>query len=491
MKTLKRTNPSDRPIKILQFGGGNFLRGYFDWMVDVLNDQTDFNGDVIIVKPTEQGDYHSLRDQDGLYHVRTNGIRNGNLISDVDLIECIQGIIHPYQDWSAYLNSAHESSIRYIVSNTTESGIQYNDSDKFLDISPKEFPAKLTRWLYERWTHFKGASDKGCVILPFELIENNGLKLKECVLNYANLWELEESFSAWLNDHNSFCNTLVDRIVTGFPKSDIEEIFESIGFKDELIVDAEPYHLLVIQGPESLSSELPFGKTNLNVKFTNDLSHYREIKVRILNGAHTSMVPIGYLSGLETVGEVMNDPELSKFISRLLVDDVIPTLDFHEDELMKYLEDVLDRFRNPFIHHKLIDISLNSISKFKTRLLPSVLEYHSLKGYYPQHILTAFTALLVFYQGKRNSEDIALRDNDEIIDFFKSEWKIDDTWTYDNFIKQVLSNKKLWDQDLSLLNNFKQDLVKCFATHQANNSKFILNGFSKNHGGNNWSFSLN
>lgn len=464
MKQLNRAEKSTRPIKVLQFGGGNFLRGYIDWMVDVLNTQTDFNGDVLIVKPTEQGDYQSLRDQGGLYHVRTNGIKNGKLISEVDLIECVQEIIHPYQDWQAYLKSAHESSILFIVSNTTESGIQFNKADKKTDSPPKEFPAKLTLWLYERWSHFNGAADKGCILLPFELIEDNGIKLKECILKYATLWELEDGFTAWINEHNAFCNTLVDRIVTGFPKNDIEEVYKSIGYPDKLIVDAEPYHLLVIQGPELIKTILPFDKTELNVVFTNDLKPHREIKVRILNGAHTSMVPMGLLNEVETVGDFMKNERLRTWLENLIIKEIIPTLDYPKEQLKKYYNDVIDRFLNPFIEHRLKDISLNSISKFKTRVLPSLLVNHERYSLYHGNILEAFAALIAYYLSGSSNEPSPLRDSADTVSFFKnlSQEDFDNQDEFEVILNKILSNENFWGQDLSKLDGLTSSLADAF-----------------------------
>ena len=462
MKKLNRQIaflPPTKPIKVLQFGGGNFLRAYANWMIDELNKETDFNGGVLVVKPTEKGDYRALREQDGLYHVLTNGYQDGELINDYQLIECVQEIVHPYQEWKAYLETAELASIRFIISNTTESGIKFSTDDQDVDKPPIEFPAKLTKWFYHRWQHFRGTADSGCVILPCELIEGNGKTLKNCVLNYADHWGLENDFKRWIEQHNHFCNTLVDRIVPGFPKGDITEFYQKIGYEDALVVDAEPYHIWVIEGPPEIQKELPFEQTKLNVVFTNDLTPYRQLKVRILNGAHTTMVPVGYLAGIETVREAVEDDEVGGFIRKALFDEILPTLEFPDAQKQKYANDVLDRFRNPYIHHRLISISLNSTSKFKTRVLPSILAYHEKFGELPQNLLSAFAALICFYRGKRGQEDIPLNDSEFALSFFRNAWKKwDKTKDTSHLVISVLSNLTLWESDLNKVTGLSEAL---------------------------------
>lgn len=450
MKELKRQVHSENSIRIMQFGAGNFLRAFTNWMIDVLNEETAFNGDVLIIKPTEKGDYKSLRNQDGLYHVLTRGIKNGKEIDDLKCINCVQQIIHPYKEFEKYLQSAHFDNIRFIFSNTTESGIRFNKEDRLDDTPALEYPGKLTQWLFERFKHFKGQKDKGCIIIPCELIKDNGVATKQMILNYIDSWDLEGEFLNWIEKSCIFCNTLVDRIVTGFPHNDAEGIFNRIGSKDKLLTSAEPYHLFVIEGPENIKVELPFHKTDLNVIFTNNLTKYREIKVRILNGAHTALVPVAYLSGFRTVGEAIRDPEINKYIQQLIGENILLTLDYQEDELKQYSKDVLERFKNPFIEHKLMDISLNSISKFGTRLLPSLLAYVSRKNELPQYIVKALAALIVFYKGEYGGEIIQLRDSGQVIDYFEKQWSMVNT--NDDIIKfteSVLANEKLWDLNLN------------------------------------------
>lgn len=465
MKKLNRKTTNllaKKPLKVLQFGGGNFLRAFTDWMIDELNQQTDFNAGVIIVKPTEGGDYTALRNQEGLFHVQTKGVKNGELIADIQLINCVQQIIHPYLEWDAFLKSAEIATLRFIVSNTTEAGIQFNPNDRKTDRPPKEFPAKLTQWLYHRWQYFQGHPNSGCIHLPCELIEQNGRQLKTCILAYADLWQLNEGFKYWINQHNHFCNTLVDKIVSGFPKDNIKTIYNTIGFKDELIVDGEPYHIWVIEASKEIQVELPFAKTGLNVVFTDDLAPYRQLKVRILNGAHTTMVPYGYLAGINTVREAVEDKDVGAFLHNALFEEILPTLDFPQATLEKYTNDVLDRFKNPFIDHQLISIALNCTAKFRTRVLPSLLAYYQEKGILPKNLIAAFAALLYFYKGKRGTQDIPLKDSEEVLSFFKSLWQKWDKKVINTqqLVLTVLQKEALWGQDLTQIKGLTIALTK-------------------------------
>lgn len=442
----------ERPLRVLQFGGGNFLRAFVDWMIDVLNEQTDFNGGVIVVKPTQRGDYTELREQEGRFTVALDGIRKGELVQERRVVRCIQQVIQPYTERAAYLATAEQPEIRFIISNTTEAGIRFAEEPMPASGMPKEFPAKLCLWLHHRFQHF-GADGRGrgCIVLPLELIEDNGDALKDCLLQYARHWDLGEAFQQWLVEENNFCNTLVDRIVSGYPADRAAAIAAEVGAEDPLLVAGEYYHSWVIAGPELVQQELPFAKTGLNVTFTNDLDAYREIKVRILNGAHTSIVPTGYLAGIETVGEVMADDAMFAFLEGVLYQEIIPSLDYPEDELKAFAADVMDRFRNPSIHHKLLDISLNSTSKFRTRLLPSLLAYQQKTGNLPPGIVRALAALIRFYRGDRKGESIPLRDAPERITFLQSEWSSVEanTQLLSNLTANVLGRADWWGQDLN------------------------------------------
>ncbi|HLU93409.1 MAG TPA: tagaturonate reductase [Membranihabitans sp.] len=412
------------PERVLQFGGGNFLRGFVDWMIDVLNKESIFNGSVVVVKPTEGGEYTGLQKQDGLFHVVLDGIRDGEPVTRIDLVESVSRTIQPYRDWEDYLATARQPGMRYIVSNTTEAGIVFSERDQKDDNPPAEFPAKLTRWLYERFEYFSGSTTRGCIILPCELIEDNGTALQKAVLEYARHWDLDTGFEKWILENNYFYNTLVDRIVSGFPEGRAEELRKRTGYEDALMVAGEYYHSWIISGHPIIQSELRFGETDLNVKFVDDLSAYRELKVRVLNGAHTALVPVGYLAGYRTVDESLRDEKIEKYLTDLLMEEVRPTLEslLPSQEVDEFIRDVLDRFRNPVLAHQLLDISLNSFSKFKTRLLPTLLDYIRIKETVPVRILFSLTCLMLFYRGEFQDEVIPLRDDQKNIDFARETW---------------------------------------------------------------------
>lgn len=433
------------PERIVQFGGGNFLRAFIDWMVEILNDEAGFASNIVIVKPTPQGDYAVLENQEGLFHVHLNGIHNGELVNDLKRITCVSRVVNPYQDFEAFLRLARQPEVQFIISNTTEAGIKFNAQDRIEDTPPDSFPAKLAIFLYERYTHFDGATDKGCIVLPCELIEDNGLQLQQILLQYAEHWSLEAGFCEWLQAHNRFCNTLVDRIVAGFPQSHAEALMQQIGFRDDLLVEGEHYHSWVIEDVGGIQNELPTRHTTLNVKFVEDLKRYRKIKVRILNGAHTAMMPLGYLLGLETVKQVMENKPLEQFIEALLLKEVVPVLDGTSLEVNDYALAILDRFRNPHLHHQLINIALNSLEKFNVRLLPTLVEYTTQTGQLPKRIVLAFAALIRFYKGEWQGKAIPLNDNPVAIEWLKRLWQ---QHTIPELVEEVLANETLWGQDL-------------------------------------------
>lgn len=457
MQELNRQNqniPKNLPLKVMQFGGGNFLRAFVDWMIHVLNEETDFNGGVAIIKPTERGDYKDLKAQEGLFTVVLDGIKNGQLIAEKTVINCVQEIIHAYTEWKAYLDLAKNADIRFIVSNTTEAGIRFNENDGFTDNPPKEFPAKLTLWLYQRFVHFNGAADKGCIMLPCELIEDNGAVLKQTIISYADHWNLEQDFKDWIDNSNYFGSTLVDRIVSGYPSDRETEIQIQLGYIDDLLVAGEYYHSWVIQGDDIIQKELPFDKTNLNVQFVKDLAPYREMKVRILNGAHTSMVPVGYLSGIRFVKEAMNDETVSNFVETLLKEEVAKTLDFPLEIKENFITDVLDRFRNPLLKHQLISISLNSTSKFVSRLLPTLKDFYASENKLPKRIVFGLSALIRMYGGTFNGENIVLNDEIETLNTFKENWKKYNAKSLklNDLVEAILSDVSIWGEDLTKFN---------------------------------------
>ena len=451
MKPLNRQTadkPNQRPVKVLQFGEGNFLRGFVDWMVDVLNERTGFNGAVDVVQPRDRSrrTIQALRQQEGLYHVLLKGIQGGKLTQQQRLITCIASALNPYDDYQAYLRRGENPDLRLIFSNTTEAGIAYDEQDTGIDRIAASFPGKLTALLYHRFRHFGGAADKGLIVIPTELIENNGAALRSFVLQYAQSWDLPQDFAAWVKAHVIFCNTLVDRIVPGFPQDTIREVQQELGYEDTLVVTAEPYHLLVIEAPESVRQAFPAEAAGLQVKFVSDLTPYRTSKVRILNGAHTTLVPVAYLHGLRTVQEAVEDAEVGPFIREAIYTEIVPTLDMPQEELEQFASDVLERFRNPFIRHELLSISLNSVSKYKVRVLPSVLAYINRHGRQPERLLHALAALILFYRGEWRGEKIPLNDSHDVLQFFEKAWQLGDAAAV---VAAVLANTDFWDTDLT------------------------------------------
>lgn len=408
------------PEKIVQFGEGNFLRAFIDWMVDILNEKTDFNSGITIIRPIDTPQ-PKLDEQDGLYTAVIRGLnQQGQPVAEPRLIGSVNREIAVYKEFEDYLACAENPELEWIFSNTTEAGISYSDSDRYDDRPPATFPAKLTRFLHHRFSHFNGASDKGLIIVPCELIDYNGEKLKEYVLAYARLWQLEEAFVDWVGQDNTFCSTLVDRIVTGYPHAEIDKLEQEFGYRDRFMVTAEYFYLFVIQGPQWLRDKLKLDRTALNIHIVDDIRPYKERKVSILNGAHTAMVPVAYLAGLRTVGESMADPVISAFIHRLLNQEVIPTLSLPASELEQFAKDVTARFSNPYIRHELQAISLNSLTKFKTRLLPQLLTYSRRFGKPPAHIAAALAALLLFYRGEFQGETIPLSDDRHLLERFEA-----------------------------------------------------------------------
>ncbi|MEN2281342.1 tagaturonate reductase [Algoriphagus sp. SE2] len=458
MKSLSKSEvqKKERPVKILQFGNGNFLRGFTDYMIEQANDQGVFDGNIQVVQVHSQIADPKMIQQDCLFHVLIRGLKDGKRIDEAKLITSISGISNPNEDYPSYLQLGENPDLRFIISNTTESGIQFDPTDIDPSRLPDSFPAKVAALLYRRFQYFKGDPSKGLIFIPCELIENNGGSLKDCIDRYATLWKLPNSFTEWLYSSCIFCNTLVDQIVPGFPKDSIEDIQKKIGFEDKLAVMAEPFHLWVIEGPDLVKEEFPLHLAGLDVKFVKDLSPFRTRKVRILNGGHTSMVPYGYLLGIRTVREAVEDKKIGKFMREVIFHEIIPSLDMPEEELVQFANDVLERFANPFIHHELISIALNSISKFKVRVLPSLLEYKQKKKEWPPLLVKSLAALLVFYKGEFKGESIPLKDDPKILQNFKDAWQLK---TVDETVHKLLSTDEYWGMDLSKMGGLSKQVV--------------------------------
>ena len=409
--------------KFIQFGEGGFLRGFADWMIQKMTDAGVFTGSVVVVQPIEQGMCDMLESQNCGY---THIIRGAEGV-DKTVCNVISRCVKPYEDFEGYLALALQPEMRFVISNTTESGIVFSDEDKITDAPPKSFPAKVTLLLKKRFE----AKLPGFIFIPCELIDRNGDNLKKCVLQYADLWNLGDEFKAWVEKENVFTNTLVDRINTGFPRG--EQI--DLGYEDNMLNTSEYFHLWVIETDYDLEAELPFSKAGLNVIITPDqLERYRTRKVRILNGAHTSMVPYALLSGLETVKDATEDKVMSEHLRKCVFDEIIPTLDLDRDELIDYAENVMIRFSNPYIKHFLSSIALNSVSKFKVRVLPSILEYNKRFGKLPEALTFSLAKLIEFYRTDMTNDD------PEVVAFMKTA-----------SVDEILANTKLWGEDISFM----------------------------------------
>lgn len=450
------------PERILQFGEGNFMRAFVDWMVHQLNQQGLFNGKVVAVQPIPQGLVPVINAQDGLYTLFLRGIQNGQVVEKKQIISSLSRGLNPYDDWDGFLACAENPDMRFIISNTTEAGISYL-KEEFVEGKPlTSFPAKVAAFLYHRFKHFRGDPGKGMLIMPCELIDRNGDNLKSIVLSLAGEWGLPAAFADWVARHNCFFNTLVDRIVTGFPRGEMEEVTRYLGYKDQLVNTGEIFHLWVIEGDRRFSEELPFHKAGLNVIWVDDVTPYRDRKVRILNGAHTMTVPVAYLYGLDTVREAVENPVTGRFMRRGIFEEIIPTLKLPREEKVRFADDVLERFGNPFIHHYLIDIALNSTSKFKTRCLPTLLEYAESNSALPAMMTFSLAALIAFYRGDR-IEDSALAasrpkggyrvaDNADVLEFFRSTWAACDSTDSEalkGVVRKVLGSRQIWGMDLN------------------------------------------
>jgi tagaturonate reductase len=439
------------PEKVLQFGEGNFLRAFTDWQIDVMNKKTGWDAGVVVVQPLPQGMAGMLNEQDGLYTVYLEGIKHGEALKEHTIVECVTRVINPYESYGEYEALVRQPELRFIVSNTTEAGIAFAPEDRLEDTPQSSFPGKLTAFLYRRYQYFKGDPDKGFIIIPCELIDRNGEELKKIVLQYTKLWNLESGFSAWLENANTFCCSLVDRIVPGYPRDRGEEMAAELGYEDRLVVVGEQFHLWVIEGPQSVKEELPAEQAGLNVLVVDDMTPYRTRKVRILNGAHTALTPVAYLYGLETVKEAVEHETVGAFVDALIGEEIIPTLDLPVPELHSFAAAVMERFKNPFVRHYVMSIALNSVSKFKTRDLPTLLQYTAEQGKLPEKMVFSLAALIVFYKGKRGSETILLADDAEVLDCFRDHWAACDGTEagIHRLTEQVLGNEAFWGKDLN------------------------------------------
>ncbi|MBQ7866486.1 MAG: tagaturonate reductase, partial [Clostridia bacterium] len=427
--TAAKAPAASRPVKVLQFGEGNFLRAFVDYFIDIANEKTDFNGSVALVKPISIGTlFPAFKEQDYRYTVLLRGLVDGQAVEQSRVVTSVSDAVDAYADYDAYAAYAKCETLRFIVSNTTEAGIVLDESDKLELCPPNSYPGKLTKLLFERAEHFNYAMDKGLIILPVELIDDNGIMLKKCVKALCKLWNLGEKFKRWLDEACVFTSTLVDRIVTGYPRGEDQAIWQQLGYEDRILVTAEPFGLWVIESEKDISGELPLPQCGLPVIYTDNQKPYKQRKVRILNGAHTSFVPMAFQCGYDYVLDAMNDPQIQTFMQKTLYDEVIPTLTLPKDDLMAFAEAVTGRFMNPYIKHALLSICLNSVSKWRARCMPSLLVYAEKEGKLPEHLTFSLAALMSLYHGGkivdgkleciRGGETYTLQDDAAVLTFF-------------------------------------------------------------------------
>ncbi|MCR5733718.1 MAG: tagaturonate reductase [Lachnospiraceae bacterium] len=453
----------DAPVKVLQFGEGNFLRAFVDYFFDMMNEKAGFNGKVMLVQPIDKGLAGMINEQEGLYTLFLRGQENGQKVNRKRVISCVSGCINPYEEFDDFIGCAKNRELKFIVSNTTEAGIAFDPSCKASDRPAASFPGKLTQFLYERYKH----ELDGLIILSCELIDRNGDELRKCVDQYIDLWGLSKDFKKWVSEEIIFCSTLVDRIVPGYPRAEAADICNELGYVDNLLDTGEVFGAWVIEGPQAVKDALPFEKAGLPIMVVDNVDPYKKRKVRILNGAHTSMIMAAYVSGQDIVRDCMKDEVIRGFMNKALYEEIIPVLSdsLPEDDLKEFAKAVSDRFANPFIDHQLLSISLNSQSKWKARVMPTVVEYHNKYNKLPKVLTFSFAAFLYFYHlgqekgdkcliGKRGSDTFEIKDDEWVLEAF---YALKDAGLSE-VCEAVVNNEKMWDDTLKNLPGFASEV---------------------------------
>lgn len=450
MKELNKITAYKRvyPERIIQFGEGNFLRAFVDWMVQQMNEKTDFNSSVVVVQPIQHGMIDLLNQQDCLYHVNLQGLDKGKKVDSLTKIDVISRALNPYTNYEAFIRLAEQSEIRFVISNTTEAGIVFDPSCKLTDTPANSYPGKLTQLLYHRFKTFNGDPNKGLIIFPCELIFLNGHKLKETIYQYIDLWELGTAFKDWFTNACGVYATLVDRIVPGFPKKDIETIKEKLQYNDNLVVQAEVFHLWVIEAPQSVAEEFPADQAGLNVLFVPSEEPYHQRKVTLLNGPHTVLAPVSFLSGVDIVRDACQHEVLGHYIRKVMYDELMQTLDLPQEELILFAHDVLERFINPFVDHSVVSIMLNSFPKYQTRDLPGLKIYLQRKGELPKGLVLGLAAIITYYKGDNRADGTKCEPNDaaEIMRLLKDLWA---TGSIEKVAEGVLGATTIWNENLN------------------------------------------
>ena len=457
------------PERVIQFGSGALLRGFLDFFIDQANRQGIFQGRVVIVNNTRSGRGALFNEQDGLFTLCVEGFADGETKKDYIITSSVSRALPAVDHWPEVLACAANPDITVVASNTTEVGITLHEDDDLSAHPPQSFPGKLTAYLHERFQQLGGTADTGMVILPTELIIDNGRKLRDIVLRLAEVNQLDEAFVAWVKEHNTFCNTLVDRIVPGEPNEEKQRATEEeLGYQDGLLTVSEIYRFFAIEGDEAwLHQRVPFLKTDPGIVIDQDITPYRERKLRILNGGHTISVAAGFLSGLETVYDGMEDEVFSAFVQQVIRKEIVPSLDIDATMAEEFADDVLDRFRNPFLNHRLISITLQYTSKMNMRNGLTFQRYYDKFGKVPERMCAGFAAYLLFtrpvreeggdYYGEFQGEPYPIRDDQAA--YFYEQWQgvdASDDEALADLVRDVLSHDSFWDQDLLNLGNFRE-----------------------------------
>ncbi|CAM3781817.1 tagaturonate reductase [Alicyclobacillus pomorum] len=458
------------PERVLQIGEGNFLRGFADWLIHQLNQHGLFQGSIVVVAPRPSGGHNidRLNRQDGLYTVWLRGLHDGQRVDRKDMVTSVRRGINPYTHWNEFLACAENRNIDIILSNTTESGLVYVPEPYERGRPITSNPGKLTAYLYHRYRHFGGDPSAGVTVIPCELVDDNGILLRKLVERYAADWRLPDGFVDWIRTANRFCNTLVDRIVTGFPESENKsEVFANLGYEDHLLTVAEPFHLWVIQGDGALSAVWPFEQLGLNVKYA-DPKPYRLRKVRILNGAHTAMSAIAHFAGIPTVREVVEDPDLGAFIRDLIFQEILPTLEskaLDRQSLNAFADSVLERFANPYVRHEIQSLMLNGLSKIRVRLLPTLTEYVRRRGKLPERLTFAIAALLLYFRNADQPEHRwEIPDNQEHVQLLQEIWSRESARGLSATVERLLAVTEIWGQDLNTIPQFAERVTRDIAS---------------------------
>ena len=447
----KQTAPkAERTERIIQFGEGNFLRAFVDWIIFNMNEKANFDSSVVVVQPIEKGMVDMLNGQDCLYHVNLQGLDKGEVVNSLTRIDVISRALNPYSQFDEYMKLAEQPEMRFVISNTTEAGIAFDPACKLDDAPASSYPGKLTQLLYHRFKTFNGDPTKGLIIFPCELIFLNGHHLKDCIRKYIQLWNLGEEFSKWFEESCGVYATLVDRIVPGFPRKDIAAIQEKLQYEDNLVVQGEIFHLWVIEAPQEVVKEFPADKAGLNVLFVPSEAPYHERKVTLLNGPHTVLSPVAYLAGVNIVRDACQHEVIGQYINKVMFDELMETLNLPKEELQQFAKDVLERFNNPFVDHQVTSIMLNSFPKYQTRDLPGLKTYLERKGELPKGLVLGLAAIITYYKGgvRADGAEIVPNDAPEIMQLLTDLWA---TGCTSKVAEGVLGAESIWGEDLNLI----------------------------------------